>query len=28
MVDMVVPRRELKATLAQVLDYLQPVKAA
>jgi hypothetical protein len=24
----VVPRRELKATLAQVLDYLQPVKAA
>ncbi len=28
MVDMVVPRHELKATLAQVLDYLQPVKAA
>jgi acetyl-CoA carboxylase carboxyl transferase subunit beta len=28
MVDMVVPRRDLKATLAQVLDYLQPVKAA
>jgi acetyl-CoA carboxylase carboxyl transferase subunit beta len=28
MVDMVVPRRELKATLAQVLDYLAPVKAA
>jgi len=28
MVDMVVPRRELKATLASVLDYLQPVKAA
>jgi len=28
MVDMVVPRRELKATLAQVLNYLQPVKAA
>lgn len=28
MVDMVVPRWELKATLAQVLDYLQPVKAA
>lgn len=28
MVDMVVPRRELKATLANVLDYLQPVKAA
>jgi acetyl-CoA carboxylase carboxyl transferase subunit beta len=28
MVDMVVPRRELKATLATVLDYLQPVKAA
>lgn len=28
MVDMVVPRRELKATLATVLDYLTPVKAA
>lgn len=28
MVDMVVHRRELKDTLAQVLDYLQPVKAA
>lgn len=28
MVDMVVPRHELKATLASVLDYLQPVKAA
>ena len=28
MVDMVVHRRELKATLATVLDYLQPVKAA
>jgi acetyl-CoA carboxylase carboxyl transferase subunit beta len=28
MVDMVVPRHELKATLAQVLDYLAPVKAA
>ena len=28
MVDMVVHRRELRATLAQVLDYLQPVKAA
>ena len=28
MVDMVVPRHELKATLAQVLDYLTPVKAA
>lgn len=28
MVDMVVHRHELKATLAQVLDYLQPVKAA
>ncbi len=28
MVDMVVPRHELKATLATVLDYLQPVKAA
>ncbi len=28
MVDMVVPRWELKAVLAQVLDYLQPVKAA
>ncbi|OBV11684.1 acetyl-CoA carboxylase, carboxyltransferase subunit beta [Erythrobacter dokdonensis] len=28
MVDMVVPRRELKATLASVLDYLAPVKAA
>jgi acetyl-CoA carboxylase carboxyl transferase subunit beta len=28
MVDMVVPRRELKATLGQVLDYLTPVKAA
>ncbi|MBI1401933.1 MAG: acetyl-CoA carboxylase carboxyltransferase subunit beta [Porphyrobacter sp.] len=28
MVDMVVPRRELKGRLAQVLDYLQPVKAA
>jgi acetyl-CoA carboxylase carboxyl transferase subunit beta len=28
MVDMVVSRHELKATLAQVLDYLQPVKAA
>ena len=28
MVDMVVPRRELKATLASVLDYLTPVKAA
>jgi acetyl-CoA carboxylase carboxyl transferase subunit beta len=25
---MVVPRHELKATLAQVLDYLAPVKAA
>ena len=28
MVDMVVHRRELKTTLATVLDYLQPVKAA
>ncbi|MFU7528214.1 acetyl-CoA carboxylase, carboxyltransferase subunit beta [Qipengyuania sp. ASV99] len=28
MVDMVVPRRELKATLANVLDYLAPSKAA
>ncbi|MFN3862917.1 MAG: acetyl-CoA carboxylase, carboxyltransferase subunit beta [Erythrobacter sp.] len=28
MVDMVVPRRELKATLASVLDYLTPAKAA
>lgn len=28
MVDMVVHRRDLKATLAQVLDYLQPSKAA
>ena len=28
MVDMVVPRHELKATLAQMLDYLTPVKAA
>jgi acetyl-CoA carboxylase carboxyl transferase subunit beta len=28
MVDMVVHRRDLKDTLAQVLDYLQPVKAA
>jgi acetyl-CoA carboxylase carboxyl transferase subunit beta len=28
MVDMVVPRHELKATLASVLDYLAPVKAA
>lgn len=28
MVDMVVPRAELKAVLATVLDYLQPVKAA
>jgi acetyl-CoA carboxylase carboxyl transferase subunit beta len=28
MVDMVVPRRDLKATLGQVLDYLTPVKAA
>ena len=28
MVDLVVPRRELKATLATVLDYLTPVKAA
>ncbi|MFL0671628.1 MAG: acetyl-CoA carboxylase, carboxyltransferase subunit beta [Erythrobacter sp.] len=28
MVDMVVPRHELRATLAQVLDYLTPVKAA
>ncbi|TAD77229.1 MAG: acetyl-CoA carboxylase carboxyltransferase subunit beta [Sphingomonadales bacterium] len=28
MVDMVVHRRELKATLASVLDYLTPVKAA
>lgn len=28
MVDMVVHRRELKATLATVLDYLAPVKAA
>ncbi|WP_324075972.1 MAG: acetyl-CoA carboxylase, carboxyltransferase subunit beta [Erythrobacter sp.] len=28
MVDMVVHRRDLKETLAQVLDYLQPVKAA
>jgi acetyl-CoA carboxylase carboxyl transferase subunit beta len=28
MVDMVVPRWELKAVLGQVLDYLQPVKAA
>ena len=28
MVDMVVPRHELRATLAQVLDYLAPVKAA
>jgi hypothetical protein len=25
---MVVPRHELKATLASVLDFLQPVKAA
>ncbi len=28
MVDMVVPRRELRTTLASVLDYLTPVKAA
>jgi len=28
MVDMVVPRHELKATLASVVDYLTPVKAA
>jgi len=28
MVDMVVHRRDLKATLSQVLDYLQPSKAA
>jgi acetyl-CoA carboxylase carboxyl transferase subunit beta len=28
MVDMVVPRRELKQRLAQVLDFLQPVKSA
>jgi acetyl-CoA carboxylase carboxyl transferase subunit beta len=28
MVDMVVPRHQLKATLASVLDYLTPVKAA
>lgn len=28
MVDMVVPRRELKATLASVLDYLHPAEAA
>lgn len=28
MVDMVVPRRELKATLATVLDYLAPKQAA
>ena len=28
MVDMVVPRKELKATLANVLGYLQPKKAA
>ncbi|WP_027442233.1 acetyl-CoA carboxylase, carboxyltransferase subunit beta [Erythrobacter cryptus] len=28
MVDMVVHRRELKATLGQLLDYLRPVKAA
>jgi acetyl-CoA carboxylase carboxyl transferase subunit beta len=28
MVDMVVPRKDLKATLAQVLDYLTPSKAA
>lgn len=28
MVDMVVPRRELKEKLASVLDYLTPVKAA
>ena len=28
MVDMVVPRNELKATLASVLDYLQPSAAA
>jgi len=28
MVDMVVHRRDLRATLANVLDYLQPVKAA
>jgi acetyl-CoA carboxylase carboxyl transferase subunit beta len=28
MVDMVVHRRDLKATLAQVLGYLQPAKAA
>jgi acetyl-CoA carboxylase carboxyl transferase subunit beta len=28
MVDMVVPRHELRSTLASVLDYLQPVKAA
>ncbi|MBC2667394.1 acetyl-CoA carboxylase carboxyltransferase subunit beta [Novosphingobium flavum] len=28
MVDMVVHRRDLKATLAQVLDYLYPAKAA
>ena len=28
MVDIVVPRRELKAAIAKVLDYLQPKKAA
>ncbi|KEO87471.1 acetyl-CoA carboxyl transferase [Erythrobacter sp. JL475] len=28
MVDMVVPRHDLKATLAQVIDYLQPADAA
>jgi acetyl-CoA carboxylase carboxyl transferase subunit beta len=28
MVDMVVPRKELKSTLATLLDYLQPRKAA
>ena len=28
MVDRVVPRHEMRATLAQVLDYLQPVRAA
>jgi acetyl-CoA carboxylase beta subunit len=28
MVDMVVHRRDLKATLAQVLDYLAPAKVA
>jgi acetyl-CoA carboxylase carboxyl transferase subunit beta len=28
MVDMVVPRHQLKATLASLLDYLTPVKAA